>query len=247
MANTAFVARRSVATLGLLAVAKQQTHIARYEGNLPNLPTCCRASRKPCHSSICVQVAEGYRADTFYADLRGAQPPGSGWPHPLLAVPGLRTEAGGWERQFAGSIFRPVTEHGDCRVQYGDWLLKFCVSISWRILLLGHEKTSLVDLPEGHRAAAMSALDTWARFLRGEVPHPGSFEQHLLVLEHLGSYRGSPLPPNINRYAMRSIEMDAGWTDQVGFTFAKMGASPRETRSVRLSPSSGTPEERPAV
>src|ERR1700690_3695395 len=69
-----------------------------------------------------------------------------------------------WERQFAGSIFRPVTEHGACRVQYDDWLLKFCVSISWRILLLGHEKTSLVDLPEGHRAAAMSALDTWAGF-----------------------------------------------------------------------------------
>src|ERR1700690_3695396 len=78
-----------------LAVAKQQTHIARYARNLPTLPTFCRASRKPCHSSICVQVAEGYRADTFYADLRGAQPPGSGWPHPLLAVPGLRTKAGG--------------------------------------------------------------------------------------------------------------------------------------------------------
>jgi hypothetical protein len=108
-------------------------------------------------------------------------------------------------------------------VHYGEWLLKFCVSISWRLLLLASDKTSLVDLPEKHQAAAEAALDTWARFLRGEVPHPGRFEQHLLVLDSLGSYRGLPLPSNINRYAMRSIEINAGWTHEVGFTFAKMG------------------------
>ena len=128
-----------------------------------------------------------------------------------------------WERQFACAIFRPVTEDGTCNVHYSEWLLKFCVSISWRLLLLAADKTSLVELPEQHQSAAEAALETWARFLRGEIPHPGRFEQHLLVLDSLGSYRGLPVPPNINRYAMRSIEIDAGWTDKVGFTFAKMG------------------------
>src|ERR1700733_10651325 len=43
---------------------------------------------------------------------------------------------GDWERKFSCTVFRSLTENGTCRVQYGDWLLKFCVSISWRILLL---------------------------------------------------------------------------------------------------------------
>jgi hypothetical protein len=55
------------------------------------------------------------------------------------------------------------------------------------------------------------------------LPHPDKFEQHLLVTEDLDSVRGVRLPPNINRYARRSIEMDIGSTNKLGFTFTKMG------------------------
>ena len=72
-------------------------------------------------------------------------------------------------------------------------------------------------------SAAIEALGTWGKFLRGEIPNPGKFEQHLLVMENLASIRGRQFPPNINRYAMRSIEMDVGSTDDLGFTFVKMG------------------------
>ena len=129
-----------------------------------------------------------------------------------------------WERQFSNKIFYPVTDDSKGRLNYGDWLLKFCVSISWRILLLAKERDSLVKLPREHQAEATEALETWGKFLRGELPTPGRFEQHLLVCENIDWIRDlASLPANINRYAMRSIEMDIGSTDNLGFTFVKMG------------------------
>jgi hypothetical protein len=128
-----------------------------------------------------------------------------------------------WEREFSRKVFYQVAENGTCRVQYGDWLLKFCVSISWRVVLAAHEQKALVELPKTDQAEAMAALERWSSFLRGEVPHPERFEQHLFVTENLAAVRGHRLPAGINRYAMRSIEMDVPSTNDFGFAFAKMG------------------------
>jgi hypothetical protein len=127
---------------------------------------------------------------------------------------------GAWETQYASKIFYPITQSEGHRIHYDDWLLKFCVSISWRAMLLAHDDTSVDEFSEAHRLAAADALLVWQAFLRGREPHPGNFEQHLLVFEGLSSYRGGPLPPNINRYALRSVDME---TNDFGFTFVKMG------------------------
>jgi hypothetical protein len=130
----------------------------------------------------------------------------------------------GLETQFASNIFHPITKDGGHRVTYSGWLLKFCVSISWRTLLLASEEGHFSDLPETHRAASSLALLAWREMLLGEAEHPGQFEQHLLVFDEIGSYTGGPLPPNMNRYAMRSIEMDIPHANDFGFTFVKMGS-----------------------
>jgi hypothetical protein len=130
---------------------------------------------------------------------------------------------GAWEKQFASMIFYPITQKGGLRIRYAEWLLKFCVSISWRALLLADDENSFVEFSDAQRLAVTEALQVWRAFLRGGEPHPGRFEQHLLVFEGFSSYQGGPLPPNINRYALRSVEMDIGWTNDVGFTFVKMG------------------------
>lgn len=130
---------------------------------------------------------------------------------------------GDWERQFAGSIFHPVTKNGSHRIAYSGWLLKFCVSISWRALLLAKEKTSLSDLTDTEQLAAEEALRVWREFMCDRVPHPGAFEQHMLLFEDVASYGQGPLPANMNRYALRSIEMDVGRAKDFAFTFVKMG------------------------
>ena len=127
------------------------------------------------------------------------------------------------ETQFANKIFHPTTKDVGYRVAYSDWLLKFCVSISWRALQLASEDSSFSDFPETHRAFAAQALHAWRDMLRGEAQHPGRFEQHLLILDEVSSYVGGPLSPNMNRHAMRSIELDIAHANDLGFTFTKMG------------------------
>jgi hypothetical protein len=127
-----------------------------------------------------------------------------------------------YEKQFADTIFHPITQDDRKRISYGAWLLKFCVSISWRVLLDAQEETSFGGLSEAQRLVAAEALCVWHEFLRGRVPHPGKFEQHLLVFDEIGSY-GGPLPPNFYRYALRSIDMDVGSNDDLAFTYVKMG------------------------
>lgn len=129
----------------------------------------------------------------------------------------------GWEREFSRTIFREVTERGTCQVRYGDWLLKFCVSMSWRILLAAYEKSALVELTQPLNSAATAALESWGQFLRGETPHPEPLEQHLFITENLAGIRGHRLPAGMNRYAMRSIEIDMPSTPDFGFAFTKMG------------------------
>jgi hypothetical protein len=165
-----------------------------------------------------------------------------------LTMPWLCSECeqrlGVHEAQFASKIFHPTTQNGSQRIPYGEWLLKFCVSISWRALLLASEQGLLGELSEIQRAPAVEALQTWHSFLRDLVPHPGKFEQHLLVFDEISSYEGGPLPANINRYALRSIEMDIPSTKDFAFTFVKMGpfailgflylAKPREWSGVKV-------------
>jgi hypothetical protein len=115
---------------------------------------------------------------------------------------------GDYETQFAAVLFRPAIENASQRIRYGEWLLKFCVSISWRALLAEQEKTSFDNLTGPLRHGAETAILHWHQFLGGRAAHPGKFEQHLLVCDQLSSYKGGPLPANINRYALRSIDLN---------------------------------------
>jgi hypothetical protein len=39
-----------------------------------------------------------------------------------------------WETAFATKIFHPYIADHKLTARYGDWMLKFCVSLSWRAL-----------------------------------------------------------------------------------------------------------------
>ena len=50
----------------------------------------------------------------------------------------------GWEAKFFNSLFHPLCyEDALPAISYGDWLLKFCVSVSWRSLLYVREHARL--------------------------------------------------------------------------------------------------------
>lgn len=129
---------------------------------------------------------------------------------------------GGFETEFARTIFHPTIERGHHPILYREWLMKFCVSISWRTLLLTKEIYGFDTWPDLHRAQAEMALKTWRAFLCGKITHPGEFEQHLLVF---GAWTDPPpdAPPNINFYLHTAIELDICLGSNIANTFVKFG------------------------
>jgi len=127
-----------------------------------------------------------------------------------------------WETKFANNLFHPMNDDGGHRVRYGDWLLKFCVSVSWRSLSAMTEMTGLKQFSKAQQNAAIHALDTWRGFLLDKVSHPGQFEQHLLPFDSIDRLTGS-FPPNFCRYLLRAVEIDAAHGEKIAFIYSKLG------------------------
>ena len=106
---------------------------------------------------------------------------------------------------------------------YKDWLLRFAVSLSWRVLKYCHGVNSEAIYTENQLMLIAQADETWRNFLLMRRPHPGKFEQHLLVFTPQTGDLSVDLPNNINRYLLRGLEMDIVGNDKSLMTFAKMG------------------------
>jgi hypothetical protein len=119
----------------------------------------------------------------------------------------------------------PINERGGIIIPYDRWLLKFCASVSWRVLLMMKENGYLKDFNDTQHEAVDAALRTWAAFLLGETPNPGRFEQHMIVFDAIdadGTGQQS-MPPNFNRYLLRTVDLDAVRSDSTAFVLSKMG------------------------
>jgi hypothetical protein len=128
-----------------------------------------------------------------------------------------------WETRFATNIFHPYNANDGLRADYGDWMLKFLVSVSWRVLHYFVHVIGLENWSDSQKAAAIAALERWRAFMLGEVPDPGEYQQHLLLVPAMSSTTVEGLPPNMNRYMARAVELDAPRTDDEAFVYSKMG------------------------
>lgn len=130
-----------------------------------------------------------------------------------------------WEREFAATIFAPMHNDGDTPLglRYdGTWMLKFCVSVSWRVLEMGQQR-GLNHLSDQQRESIQAARTIWKRFLRGELPHPRAFEQHLIPLDVIEDHSLGEISPFLNRYLTRTIDIDIVSGPDTVHTYAKMG------------------------
>lgn len=128
------------------------------------------------------------------------------------------------ETNFANKIFYPCSNGSSSRIIYGDWLLHFCVSVSWRVLQFYKEEVSLNSLAPGVFLRVTEAEATWRAFLLGQRQHPGSFRQHLLPLDAIQSITfGQDLSPNLNRYLMRMTDFDLLEGETASYVYSKLG------------------------
>lgn len=101
-------------------------------------------------------------------------------------------------------------------------MLRFCTSISWRVLLHYREQKEL----DGWDADSLKLVDkaekAWRNFLLKRSPHVRPFRQHLLPLEGIveSSFK---VASNINRYLLRTVDIDILKGSHSIYTFAKLG------------------------
>lgn len=128
------------------------------------------------------------------------------------------------ETDFAKKVFYPYTNGSSSRITYGEWLLRFCVSVSWRVLQFYKEKISLNNFGADEISRITEAEAAWKAFLLAQRQHPGSFRQHLLPLDAIQSITfRQDLSPNLNRYLMRTTDMDLCEGKTASFVYSKLG------------------------
>lgn len=129
---------------------------------------------------------------------------------------------GRYETEFATRVFHPW-HSGDYHIPYKDWMLKFAVSVSWRVLKYARGRNPAATYSEEQNRLMDEAEIRWRAFLNGEVPHPDKFEQHLLIFDFVHKTTFDDLPKNFNRFMTGVVTLDIVGSDKSLMTFAKMG------------------------
>jgi hypothetical protein len=95
---------------------------------------------------------------------------------PLLC-PSCEQVLSSQENKFAQEIFYPFNDKGQHSFTYSSWLLRFAVSLSWRVAV------SLLDKLRNKDMAAATYIETalsdWEDFLVAQAPKPGPYLHHL--------------------------------------------------------------------
>ncbi len=130
------------------------------------------------------------------------------------------------ETAFSKKIFYPCTNRQQWRFNYEQWLLHFCVSLSWRVLEYYRTETTILEQYTPEEVERIDRARTaWKEFLLGQRPHPGSYRQHLIPFEEIASFTfpSSEVSPAINRYLMRVVDMDLARGKTTMFAYSKLG------------------------
>lgn len=126
------------------------------------------------------------------------------------------------ETAFATKLFHPWHD-GATRVPYSEWLLKFCTSVSWRVLKYARGRNPDARYTDEQNRLMDEAEVRWKAFLDDQAPHPGAFEQHLLIFDVIEDTTIRDLPTNINRFMTGAITLDIVGSERSLMTYAKLG------------------------
>lgn len=127
-----------------------------------------------------------------------------------------------FETAFASKVFHPW-QSGTTRIEYEAWLLKFCVSVSWRVLRFARGYNKDHRYTQKQQDLLDRAEQRWRAFLNDETRYLSEFEQHLLIFDLAESTTIPDLPNNFNRFITGAVTLDIVGSDRSLMTFAKLG------------------------
>ncbi|HFD7913980.1 TPA: hypothetical protein ACF58N_001537 [Legionella pneumophila] len=126
-----------------------------------------------------------------------------------------------WEKYFSEKIFYPLQED-KVPIYYNEKFLKFCVSISWRVLKFLLEEDYISDFSSEIKEKIQTALIAWRKLLLNEVDNPGVYEQHFYNFIGEIESKMFALSSNIHRYLQRSIAIDViNWGSKAIIVYSK--------------------------
>lgn len=139
-----------------------------------------------------------------------------------------------FETKFSHEIFYPyvnkeLNEEGVAQrniksFQYSDWLLKFIISLQWRISVL--ENNLSKNYLDYHQKDMQYYLEKWRLFLLGEKKDTGFCETHLIFLQNLAAAEGA-FPASMNDrvvyYLLRATDGTIITTNKKLGVFSKIG------------------------
>jgi hypothetical protein len=128
-----------------------------------------------------------------------------------------------WETLFANTIFHSLNRDASLQIHYDDWLLKFCTSVSWRTLNYCIKVLEIDHFPKDLQITAITAHDTWKKFLLGDIRHPGIYEQNFWPFDIISQCNIPNAPPNLHRYMFRTVDIDACFSNKNAFVYSKLG------------------------
>lgn len=145
----------------------------------------------------------------------------------------------GFEREFANKIFYPYVKEeldstGDAQGKvnefiYEEWLTKFLISLSWRILIVNKEVKGVNSRVEGYSQKFKKKADDfgeqWRLYLLGESNYFGKCDIHLMFFQNMIYGEGS-LPnnihPRVNEYLLRSFDTTTIYKHNGFGTYSKL-------------------------
>jgi hypothetical protein len=130
-----------------------------------------------------------------------------------------------FERRFSEDLFPLVVSEASAPYRHGPWLSRFLASVALRVLMLHEEVPDAFKLFTPAQSAALpQAREAWRAFVNGEAATPGIHDLHFVPLGRLAHYGGNlALPPNFNRWSLRSIEVHVASNNAQAFAYMKMG------------------------
>lgn len=89
-----------------------------------------------------------------------------------------------YEREFASNIFHPFVDGESASFEYEEWLQRFIMSISWRIIV--SEMTDLTEFDDFHADAFRDAEKIWRKILNGDCGLSSDvFTHHVFFLDDI--------------------------------------------------------------
>lgn len=126
-----------------------------------------------------------------------------------------------WETEFANKLFYPLVQGKKSSFEYKGWLLKFAVSLSWRSLIL-IKTIGLSHFTDNQQKQSGIALEVWRKFLLGDIQHLDKYQQHVIPVGIVSDSSMPNLPKNINRYFLRSINIDPIASESQALVYIKI-------------------------